>query len=410
MRRAWCVVVVCGVVLWCGAASGQGWELKPTGRVGLRHEVLTVGDGDSDQEAGTEVLRNRPEASFALGVQGALLEGALKGELRLRSGPSKSPSDGWVPLATLGSLEGVYMDRAWLGGSLVGLPELELRLGRTPLPWTRTGLVWDPDVTLPGAVVQYARESRGVWRRAALSLAGLYLGTGDPESEDELAMWAGDVGATWGIGRSLQIEASLGYFDLVGRRKLGQAIAADQVRVGRRKAGFTTNTTDTDATTPTLDISQRLAYDGLGSDFNVVTGYLSARWEAARWLPLSLFGQLAWNAGARGLGEDNDLGWVAGLRVGEATAPGRGELVVQRLYIEADATLALYNKDAWLTNAQGWEVNARFIAWEGLYVGFEGMLTWQVDPMLRGFGDDRGEAEVADPTAVRVRAVTGWDF
>ncbi len=400
---AWVVVALGG-----GAAWGQ--EVKVVGEVGLRHEVLVVGQDGEEAALGEEVLRNRPEATARVAVRGESEGGGLVGEVGLRTGPAGSPTDGWVGLAGLGALEGVVLDRVWLGGRLEGVEELEVRLGRTPLPWTRTGLVWDEDVTLPGALVHYKREGRGVWRRAEASVAGLYLGTGSPEVEDEVVMWAGDVGATWGLGRSVEVSAEVGYFDLVGRRKLGQAIAGDQVRVGRRKGGFTTNTTDTDAATPKAELTQRLAYDGLGSDFNVLTGYASVRWEAARWLPLRGFGHVAWNAGAKGAGEEQALGWVAGVQAGEAVKPGRGEVRVQWVHIAADATLAVYNKDAWLTNLAGWEVDARFVAWGGLYVGFEGIVSWQVAPELRGFGDDRGEPGFSDPTAVRARAVTGWKF
>jgi len=292
------------------------------------------------------------------------------------------------------------------------VPELSLTVGIAPVPWRRTGLLWDEDLTLPLAVVAWdqQRSGRAVVRRTHGSVGVIELNSGVPVEDDDIVLAGADLGATWGLGRSVTLQTDLGYVGLWGRRRLGRAVARGDVRVGQQRAGFTTNTTDTDATTPRAEPTQRLILDGLASDFDVLSAYVALRVGASELFPVTAFGHVAWNLGASGPGEGNALGLVAGVRVGDDAIAGQTAVTLRGLYIEADAALAPLNDDALLTNLEGLAIEASFGAFEGLKFAFDALYSLQVDPDLRGFGDDRGEPGSNDPAAVRLRLSSTWSF
>ena len=276
--------------------------------------------------------------------------------------------------------------------------------------WTALGGHRESETLLAVVAWDQQRSGRAVVRRTHGSVGVIELNSGVPVEDDDIVLAGADLGATWGLGRSVTLQTDLGYVGLWGRRRLGRAVARGDVRVGQQRAGFTTNTTDTDATTPRAEPTQRLILDGLASDFDVLSAYVALRVGASELFPVTAFGHVAWNLGASGPGEGNALGLVAGVRVGDDAIAGQTAVTLRGLYIEADAALAPLNDDALLTNLEGLAIEASFGAFEGLKFAFDALYSLQVDPDLRGFGDDRGEPGSNDPAAVRLRLSSTWSF
>lgn len=409
--RRWGVAAVLALAAFVQGGVALGADLVPYGHVGLRQEVLVAWD-DVGGKTDADLLQSRPEVAFGLGVRALALDDTLEANLRVSSAPTDAPTDRWLAAAESGTSRAVGVDRAYLGGTLSAMPELSLTVGLAPVPWRQTGMLWDEDLSLPLAMVRYERIGVGSARfaRSHASIAGLLLRSGSPSKDDDQAMLAGATGMTVRLSRTWSLQTDVGYYGLWGERRLGRAIARGEVRVGQQHPGFTTNTTDTDATTPRLEPTQRLIVDGLGSRFHVLSGYAAVRWSGSELLPASVFGHVAWNAGARGVGEEQALGVVLGASVGDASVPGQMALTARWMRIEADAALALLADDALLTNVTGAGLEVVFGAFEGLNLGFDALYTLQVDPELRGLGDDRGELGSEDPAALRLRVFSTWTF
>lgn len=381
-------------------------QVTPVGQLGVRYRGFFLADGPD-----SEIYDNRPESDVRLGARLVDRDLSLRADLVLAVGDGRSPSQRWTMLPAYGSSDPVHIDTAALAWRIDALPELEIQVGRASVPWVHTGLVWDEDVRLPIVAARYVRDGKPDSSVAQLRFtpAYLYLSSGGARPDDEVWALAGELGATLDFG-AVELQLDLGTFNLFGHRHLGRAIARGDVRVGPNTAGFTRNTTPTDAADAQLEPTQRLVHDGLASRFHLVTVHARLEWELTDDVPGALETELVYNAGAADPGADLPLGVALALSVGALRDQGDGEVALEAVYIGADATLDLFNRDIWGTNIAGGGVRAGFVPWAGLTIAFRTLLSVPVDDTLRATGQARGEVGQGDELAVQVHTSATYAF
>jgi hypothetical protein len=381
-------------------------EVVPIGQLGVRYRGFFLVDGPD-----SELYDNRPETDVRLGASVRDPDLLLRADVVVAVGDGKSPSQRWSLLPAYGASDTVHIDTAALTWGLDALPDLEFQVGRAGVPWVHTGLVWDEDVRLPAVTAQYVREGRqdATVEQLRASPGYLYLSPGGVTPNDEVWAVAGELGATLALGEST-LDIDLGTFHLFGHKQLGRAIARGEVRVGPNPGGFTRNTTPTDADPEALELTQRLVKDGLASRYHLITLNLRFRFELAEEIPGAVQLETVVNAGAADPGADLPFGVVLAFVVGEAARPGQGEVAIEGVYIGADATLDVFNRDVWGTNVAGGGLRASFLPWEGLTIGFRTFLSVPIDQDLRGIGQGRGELGQGDEVAVQVHASSVYAF
>ncbi len=381
-------------------------EVTPTGQVGLRYRGFFLVDGPD-----SELYDNRPETDVRLGARMTDPDLLLRADIVVAVGDGRAPSQRWTLLPAFGAADTLHIDTASVGWGFDAIPELEVRIGRAAVPWVHSGLVWDEDVRLPGLHARYVRlgKAGSTLQQLRITPGYLYLSAGGVTPNDEAWAIAGEVGATLALGTA-ELDVDLGTFHLLGHRHLGRAIARGDVRVGPNTAGFTRNTTPTDADPDALELTQRLGRDGFASRFHLVTVHLELGFDLADDLPGAVALSGVVNLGADGPGADLPLGVVLAFVIGDAAQPGDGEIALEGLFIGADATLDVFNRDVWGTNIAGGGVRAAFVPWTGLTVAFRTLLSVPADKDRRALGQARGELGQGDELAVQIHASTSYAF
>ena len=405
------VAALLGATTLLASGAAGAVDLDPFGRVDLRYHGWFVFDDDFEGAARSEDLISRPESRVRLGLRLPSSPEGMEAEVSVVTGDPSVLATQWQPLGALDDPRTISLERAWFGARPDVLPELRVRLGRAPIPWARTGLLWEPQVTLPGLWVDYTHDDPQDPDALRVRVNGglAYLIADGPNIRDESTLLGAQVAAELPMGSGL-LEVALGYFDLSGATFVGQAIGREEAVVAQRPAGFTSNTTDSDAEDAEAELSQRLVEDGLASDFNLISLDGQVTLDLLEHMPLSLRAHVTWNVGASGPGGDQALGLLGGVGLGELERPGRGRVRVHYLRIAADAALDLLNREHYGTNVEGVEVTGDLVVAQGWTIGFVSLYSWQVEPALRGLGDGRGEPIPGDPSSLRTLVNTGYAF
>lgn len=399
---SFCAVVILSSMAFPAAVSAQ--SLEPQAGVSLRYNGLALA---SDRWSDMLISRGEIEAYAGLAVPD---DEGVGGELRLATGDPTRAASRWAALGELGRPSRLGLDRAYLSVGPEALPELRATVGKWPVPWHHTGLVFDSDVTFPGLWIGFRRPLSGVVSelRASPGLATLFYGR--PDGRDDILIAGGEVGASFLLGHGGHLHADLGTFNLVGGLALGQAIARGDLSVGERSPGFTSNTTPTDDADAHAELTRRLVLDGLASHFNVVSLHLRADLGVPEAFPLSVVVHGALNAGAAGPGASENKALVVGLIGGDLSELGGGQVSVRLMAIEADAVLDAYADDAQGTNLAGVKVAGAYRFSDPLTVRFDGLLSTALDGGLRTMGDARGEPDTGRSVAMRVRVILASEF
>jgi hypothetical protein len=312
-------------------------------------------------------------------------------------------------MSRYGAAPQVSLDRAWASARLESLP-LEVTVGQWGAPWARDGLIWDRDVDLPGLLLAVdLSPQEGSLKELVINPGLAYLAGGSPEFQDELWLYAGEARALWSWPDQT-LELALGYVGVNSSRRLGRAIGRGDLLVGQRPAGFTANTTDSDAQDPEAELTRRLARNGLASAFHVVSLWAAWRAPLAEALPLRLHLQGAVNLGADGPGRGQRWAAELGARLGQADQAGQGEVTLRGLWIQADAVLDAFNRELYGTNLVGAGLDASLMAVQGWSIGFESVVGRRAQESLRGLGSGRAEPGGASGASVQLHVVTKYEF
>lgn len=278
-------------------------RLKLSGDLRLRHESNFGESGARRRDR--EVLRAR-------------LRGAYKATDWLTAGAQIVVGDPNDPNSTDVTLSGfdddlpVSLDQAYLMARSGGFEAVG---GKFPLPFVRTDLVWDGDISPQGAALTYARAIGG---DLGLKLSGLYFAVDESVGGANSEMLGAQLSAASASGGPWRLEAALGYYDY----RLSSLAGADA-------GDFRTNL---------LTPSGRYL-----SDFNLIDVVAAATYTgfSDRW-PLRLTADYVKNLGAA---TPDDEGFSVDLSLGRLSDRRDWRLSYGYSQTEADAVLAAFSHD-----------------------------------------------------------------
>lgn len=277
-------------------------RLAVSGDLRLREE-FNWSDRAAEDRTRT-VLRARLRASYA--VNDMVSVGA-----QMSTGDPDDPNTADVTLSEFVDDQNVSLDQIY---ARVKLGRLNLYGGKFPLPFRRTDLVWDGDVSPQGVGAVYTLPAGG----AQVELRGLYFLLNEAAAGKGSDMLGGQAAVAVPFGGGWKAELSGAYYDY-RLRSLAGADAGD----------FRSNL---------------LRPDGRYlSDFNLGDALLTVSHSGLgeRW-PIGVTGELVHNFGAH---TPADTGYMAELFVGRASRPGDWRFSYGYMAAETDAVFAAFSHD-----------------------------------------------------------------
>ena len=210
--------------------------------------------------------------------------------------------------------------------------EFSLYGGKFPLPFQRTDLVWDGDVSPQGAAVKYHHAFRG----GSIDAAGLYYVIDESAAGPDSAMRGAQLGVHMGEDTIVSLDASVAYVDYA-LNSLAGADAGD----------FRSNL---------------LAANGdYLSDFNLLNVIVGATYRGLgpRW-PLRLSADYVKNFGSY---TDEDTGLALAVSAGRTSQLHDARFGYQYMTAETDAVFAAFSHDnlALATNYEQHALTADYV-------------------------------------------------
>ncbi|MCW8797149.1 MAG: putative porin, partial [Chlorobium sp.] len=196
-------------------------------------------------------------------------------------------------------------------------------------------LVWDSDLTLEGATVQFGKNG-SKHESGVNAVAGYYFIDELSKSEEDPFFWAAQLAYTGQAG-DLGFMLGAGYYDYVNIVGMDDGVFGDW----SDGEGFWGN-------------SHNGVYD---YDYNILELFANVGGKFNGSLPWKVYGQYAMNV-ADGV-DDDDSGYLVGVKVGDAKKVGQWALDANYTYLEKDAVIGAYtDSDRWGggTDGQGFEV------------------------------------------------------
>lgn len=296
--------------------------------------------------------------------------------LALNTGRNNRPLSAYVPSDKLDSAHFLFFNEYWSRQQWKAgrRGQFEGQFGRFAYPFDMSQLVYDNDLRLPGAYLEYSREygpeaadgddsaaecaqpAAAVYRgltRFGVSLYGAELVSGDLPAAAVAAIHDGptrlaSLRLDWrfALAGDARLDAALSYHDFTNVDSLGYRVAVGDWRAGGQSGkGETTNYS---AVTGALE-----------SDFNLLHARLAAQFgRGSRW-PFELEAEAVKNLGAADEGAGQDFGWYAGASCGSAD-PGAWEFGLSRAHINSDAVLAAVNRGEYGTNVENTRLQIRY--------------------------------------------------
>ncbi|MDP5063407.1 MAG: putative porin [Haliea sp.] len=277
-------------------------SLRFSGDFRYRYEEIDVGLSD---------VRTRHRIRARAGFEAQLPRDVEVG-LRLAAG-NDSPVSGNATLGDGGSSKEIFLDQAWatwrpFDGAYATIGKMKNPLFRPE----GSGLLWDSDYTPEGVALGWGSDNVFV-NVVAHTLSS------DTARANSVFYHGVQSGFKLGLGEQLGLTVGASYIDMPVRGKssffddfdvfFGNSFSCDSDRL-------TLCTYDNNY--EELELFATLDIKGLG-------------------LPAALFGQYVQNLDA----DEEDTAWVAGARLGKASAAGSWQVTYEFASIEADALLAL---------------------------------------------------------------------
>jgi hypothetical protein len=278
-------------------------RLDISGDMRVRYEANFSDRTARDRDRG--VLRARLRATYA--VNDWLTVGG-----QIATGDPDDPNSTDITLSNFADDLAFSLDQAYIRATF---GQLRTHLGKMPLPFTRTDLVWDGDVSPQGASASYTLPiGHG---GATLRANGLYFLVDESVTGPNSDMIGGQLAFESAAGKPWRVDLAVGYYDYA-LRSLAGADAGD-FRSNRMAAGRYVSDFDL------LDVIGGVTYSGLG----------------ARW-PIRLVGDYVHNFGAVG---DAGTGFGVDLLAGRASSKGDWRFGYGYAQADIDAVLAAFSHD-----------------------------------------------------------------
>jgi len=337
-------------------AQAVDWNWK--GDIRYRYESSLTNDDNSSTE---DHSRDRHRLRVRLGVEPWINE-ELSAGLRLATGNGSDPISRNQTLENGFSAKNIMLDEAYINYHPMFLNgDVNILLGKRDVAKTlfiEKDLVWDGDLTLEGATLQYGKDIDGKQKSGFGAIAGWYsLDEGNAEKDPYLLAFQG---AYKGEASDLGYNLGVGYYDFVhfDLDNSQSAKDANGYLTGKDNLGFTPK------------------FNYTGKDFNIVEFFGSVGGDITETVPWKLYGQYAFNTAAN---DDNPMideserdAWLVGLKIGKAKNPGQLEGSVEYVSIERDAVTIFTDSDrnaGRSTNLEGFKLSTTYHLVQNMTVG-----------------------------------------
>lgn len=286
------------------AAPVPDWvrSVRVSGDLRYRYDDIEVGDADAR-------TRHRLRSRTALDVA---LSPKLDLGMRIAAG-SESPTSGNVTFGNGGSSKELYLDRAWARWRPFDGAYLTLgKMANTFATPQGTQLLWDGDYTPEGIAFG--------WSSDTLFVNGAFHHLeSDSRRANRTTYWGFQAGTRLSLTDTVELESAVSYLHMPTSGKGSYYGDVDDFYGNSIRCA--------------TSAASSCVY---ASDFEVLEWYASLSARVAG-LPLALYGDLAQNLDA----DDHDSAWLAGVRLGKASAAGSWHLGYQYDDVGADAVLGL---------------------------------------------------------------------
>jgi hypothetical protein len=322
--------------------KGPSWLDRFTfkGDFRYRHEYI-----DTDDDGKSHRTRHRIRARFFVGAE---IFDDLDFGLQIASG-SDDPVSSNQTIGDFFSTKSLQLDLAYLDYHPAINSEsssLSFVAGKMKTPFvvmSKSELLWDPDLRPEGIAAKYSRETDAF--EFFSSLGGFWIEERSGKEDTVLGDNTGRSADTVLFGAQAGVVVPLDDNSLT----LGAGI----YDYGNIK-GYNFYNGDPAGNTG-IDLDGDGTGDQFAEDYNQVEYFGEFAFEAAD-LPVHVFGNYVNNLAA----DKEDVGWLAGFKVGKAKDPGTWDFRYQYKDLERDAVMAVFTDSDFGgggTDAQGHEFN-----------------------------------------------------
>ncbi|MFU8847533.1 MAG: putative porin [Opitutales bacterium] len=347
------------------------------------------------------------------------IEEDLTFRLRLATGNGISPVSTNQTLGSPGNFGKyqIWLDRAFLHYKMSPSADLTLDLlaGRFENPFFSTSLIWDGDIGFDGIALRGRYEINSDWSTFFTLGAFPVFNTalnfpsnrGDKFSSDDRWLYGAQFGFDHTVNKNINLRASLALYEF---SEVEGKLSTPFTPLSAADAG------DTDGRRPTFaqkgntymplrqiapapennfGNSNQFQYFGLATPFRVAAASFRADFNHYEPVQVSVFGELIQNLaaddgdiealavnnrgpepapGALGRYEGGDLGWIAGVSVGDPLMNARGHWRVglDYRYLESDATVDAFTDSTWGlggTNMKGVSLTGHYMITPSMTLG-----------------------------------------
>jgi len=329
------------------------------------------------------------EAQVQLGLKGEIVDG-LRYLVRLSTG-GISPVGTWTVLDGFFDKDVIFLDRYYLDWQPTFFDSVQVLGGKFGSPMKGTPMVWDGDVGVQGVYILWdaAKHMNSSFVKK-LGFGGLfyYLEEFTGDANDDVYALGPSLQSQFSLGNTTTLTFNFTYYDYHNIDGLAQGIGMGSV--GTAQGAFATSNltpigpVNVGAVTPAT-----LIFVGFASDFNLINPYLELETQLAG-TPLKLWLEQIWNAGAAGIAANDDYGLMTGLKIGGTGKPGSWWGGYEYYYIEADATLDVFNDGQLGTNSTGHILSGGITLAKNVDLFTTLNFHQDINPFFRGFGDTIG--------------------
>lgn len=299
-------------VCMCGQVMADGtWaeKVRVKGDIRYRHEII---DQDGKDSRTRQRVRARAEIAATISEE-------LSAAIKVASG-SDDPVSSNQTLDNGFTSKGINLDKAYFDWHPAATPGLSIIGGKMSKPWVMVkDLVWDGDLNPEGLAALYTCEMNGITLMA--NAGGFWLD--ERKADDDTMLYSGQLAMEMKPG---------GAKVLVG----GSLYSFDNME------GFTTLVDSEDGFGNT--VIEEVGADGeveslaYANEFEEVEGFVAISAKAGD-VPVKCYGNYVVNNDA----DEDDTGYLVGVKVGKAKDPGTFELDYNYRELERDAVVGAFS-------------------------------------------------------------------
>lgn len=371
-----------------GFNSAEAVELTPTGDVRFRYESLQNKFTGSDQDYSNDRWRTRVRLGVGAWINEELSAGlslstdsdALSDNYKGSVSRNQSYGNYFTPKSVF--LNEAFIDYHPMNYGLNG--KVNLVLGKRDVSKTIVrvdDLLYDGDITLEGATLQYGKGSDGKEKDGLVFIAGYYF-------LDQISTSATLAGSN---DRSKENDPFMTVVQLAYKGTLNDY--SYLIGVGDHNFQNLRNANSTVTDTSNVKVADR----------NLVEFFGNFGGQLTETLPWKVYGQYTFNTSSHSDDARIDNGkrkaWLAGVTLGDAKQPGQWAVDVNYNRVERDSVFPFFTDSdrkvgSYNTGTQGWEVGATYHLVQNMTVGAKYYNYQQIE--ARDLGDPRLHTVQAD--------------